>query len=102
MPPAGPLDPPVQVAQPPLRGPLVRLPRIVGEAARDVEEGKPARDGFLARVLAFVLVAEQDPRLEPRPRVVAESRAGDLGSHFVGSTFHDIRNAGRIESVPAH
>jgi len=65
----GRLDAPSQVAQPLLRGALLRLPRVVGEAARNLRQGEPARRGRdLLRVLVFVRAAEQDPRLEPRPR----------------------------------
>jgi hypothetical protein len=64
------LYPPAQVAQLQLRDALVRLPRVVGDAARDLEEAELPRRGLdLLRVLAFVRAAERDPRLEPRPRL---------------------------------
>ena len=66
----GRLDAPSQVAQPLLRGALVRLPRVVREAARDLQEAElPRRGRDLLCVLAFVRAAERDPRLEPRPRL---------------------------------
>ncbi len=74
----GGLDPPAQVAQPPLSGALVRLPRVVGQAAGDFQETElPRRGRDLLHALAFGIVraAERDPRLEPRPRVVAEAGA---------------------------
>jgi hypothetical protein len=47
---------------------------VVGEAARGFQEAERACDGCLVR--ALVLVAEQDPRLEPRPRAVPDAREG--------------------------
>src|SRR5208283_113892 len=74
----GRLDAPAQVAKPPLRGALVRLAAVVGQPARDLQEAEPPRRGRdLVRVLVFVRAAERDPRLEPRPRVVAEAGAGE-------------------------
>jgi hypothetical protein len=50
-----------QVAQPPPRRELARLPRVIGQAARDLEEAEPPRRGRdLLRVL--VRAAERDPR----------------------------------------
>jgi hypothetical protein len=62
----GALHPAPHVAQPSLFVPLVRLPRVVGQAARDLEEAELPR---WCRDLFSVLVraAERDPRLAPRP-----------------------------------
>src|SRR5271157_1786339 len=48
---AGRLDAPSQVAQPPLRGALIRYSRVVREAARDLQEAElPRRGRDLLRV----------------------------------------------------
>jgi hypothetical protein len=74
-----------QVAQPSLRGPLVLLSGIVGEAARDLEEAElPNRGRDLLRVLAFVRAAERDPRLEPRARLGRATSRPSRASVSVG------------------
>ena len=78
------LDAPAQVAQLPFRGPLVRLPRVVREAARDLQQAElPPRGSDLSRV--FVRAAERDPRLSTsvRDTVPRPSRVG-RGSCFDG------------------
>ncbi len=91
---SGRLHAPAQVAQPPLRGPLVRLARIVREAARDLEQSElpcRGRDGLL-RVLAFdfVRAAERDPRLESLR--VRPSRASVSARNRVFTTASGVKS----------
>ena len=94
---AGALDSPAQVAQPPLRGALLRLPRVVREAARDLEEAEPprrGRDEFILRVL--VRGRQRTTRLEAPPRaVVAAAREGAGGYGDRGGT----RTAGAFPTL---
>ena len=101
------LHAPPQVREAALRRALVRLPRIVGKAARDVEEGEAPGRGRL------LLDTVECARLGPRPRVAAEAggrvpRADARGDRRADRTWtrrlgkaRRFGSAGRLEDPEA-
>jgi hypothetical protein len=72
-----------QVAELARRGALVRLPRVVGKAARNVAEGERTRNGRVL-VLLRVRVREGQAGLRLRPGAIVQRGAGRRGSRGIG------------------